>query len=128
MGYCPLGTHGSDGPGEDFHATLAFIVSLGAVASLTAQLFPPFFLSFESPLYAKYIIEELAEYILHVRKVIIPHKSRGEVFFAHENIKKFALKSSILYGPVRNFQYCQPAQNQPKYHILLHKNDSPLDL
>ena len=68
MGYCPLGTHGSDGPGEDFHATLAFIVSLGAVASLTAQLFPPFFLSFESPLYAKYIIEEQAEYILHVSK------------------------------------------------------------
>ena len=66
MGYCPLGTHGSDGPGEDFHATLAFIVSLGAVASLTAQLFPPFFLSFESPLYAKYIIEEQAEYLLHV--------------------------------------------------------------
>jgi hypothetical protein len=60
----PLGTLSSDGPGEDFHATLAFIVSLGAVASLTTQLFPPFFLSFESPLYAKYIIEEQAEYIL----------------------------------------------------------------
>ena len=95
MGYCPLGTHGSNGPGEDFHATLAFIVSLGAVASLTAQLFPPFFLSFESPLYAKYIIEEQAEYILHVSKVIILHKSRGEVFFAHENIKK--LPSKVAY-------------------------------
>ena len=94
MGYCPLGTHGTDGPGEDFHATLAFIVSLGAVASLTAQLFPPFFLSFESPLYAKYIIEEQAEYLLHVSKVII-HKSRGEVFFAHENIKK--LPSKVAY-------------------------------
>ena len=123
MGYCPLGTHGSNGPGEDFHATLAFIVSLGAVASLTAQLFPPFFLSFESPLYAKYIIEEQAEYILHVSKVITLHKSRGEVFFAHENIKK--LPSKVAYFTV---QYCQLAQNQPKYHILFHKNGSPLDL
>ena len=109
MGYCPLGTHGSDGPRAEFHATLAFIVSLGAVASLTAQLFPPFFLSFESPLYAKYIIEEQAEYILHVSKVIILHKSRGEVFFAHENIK-IALKSSILYGPVEIFS----TANRPK--------------
>ena len=97
MGYCPLSTHGSDGPGEDFHATLAFIVSLGAVASLTAQLFPPFFLSFESPLYAKYIIEEQAEYILHVSKVII-HKSRSEVFFAMKTLKK--LPSKVAYLPM----------------------------
>ena len=31
------------------------------------------------------------------------------------------LPSSILYGPVRNFQYGQLAQNQPKSHILFHK-------
>ena len=32
------------------------------------------------------------------------------------------------YGPVRNFQYCQPAQNQPKSYILFNKNVSPRDL
>ena len=31
-----------------------------------------------------------------------------------------ALKSSILYGPVQNFQYRQSAQNQPKSYILFH--------
>ena len=44
-------------------------------------------------------------------------------FFVQMPIKtlKKALKSRILYGPVRNFQYCKPAQNQTKSHILLHK-------
>ena len=47
-------------------------------------------------------------------------------FMAYENI--IALKSSILHSPVRNFQYYQPAQNQPKFHILFHKNGSPHNL
>jgi hypothetical protein len=34
----------------------------------------------------------------------------------------------LLYGSVWNFQYCQSAKNQPKSHILFHKNDLPLDL
>ena len=35
------------------------------------------------------------------------------------------LKNSILYNLGPNFQYCQPALNQPKYHIMIHKNGSP---
>ena len=34
------------------------------------------------------------------------------------------LPSKVAYfmaHVVRNFQYCQPAQNQPKYHILFNK-------
>ena len=30
-----------------------------------------------------------------------------------------------LYGQVRNFKYYPPVQNQPKYHILFHKDGSP---
>ena len=46
---------------------------------------------------------------------------------AHEHIKNI-FKSSIHYGPVRNFLYCQPAQFQPKLHIPFDKNGSPWDL
>ena len=42
-------------------------------------------------------------------------------FFAHENMKK--LPSKVAHNwPKFFFQYCQPAQNQPKSHILFHKN------
>ena len=48
--------------------------------------------------------------------------------FAHWKHRKIALKSSILYGPVRNFQCCQLAKNQPKSHILFNKNGSIGDI
>ena len=44
--------------------------------------------------------------------------------FAHENIKK--LPSKVAYFTAQKIQYCQPAQNQPKSHILFH--GSPRDL
>ena len=34
----------------------------------------------------------------------------------------------LVLHPVRNFQYCQPAQNQPKSYILFHKNGSLQEL
>ena len=43
-------------------------------------------------------------------------------------LSKIARISNIRYSPVHNFQYCQLAPNQPKSHILFHKNDSPRDL
>ena len=46
---------------------------------------------------------------------------------AHETLK-IALKSSIVYSPFRNFQYCHHAQNQPKSHTMFYKNSSPWDL
>ena len=44
--------------------------------------------------------------------------------FGHE------MSSKVAYFSLnwRNFQYCQPAQNQPKSQILFHKNGSPRDL
>ena len=33
----------------------------------------------------------------------------------------------MLYDPVQKFQYCQPAQKQPKSRILFHKNGLPRD-
>ena len=39
--------------------------------------------------------------------------------------KQTLLKSSTLYNLGPNFQYCQPTQKQPKYHIMFHKNGSP---
>ena len=48
-------------------------------------------------------------------------------FFRIKTLKNCS-KSSILYGSVRNFQYCQSAQNQPKFHILFHKFNSPQNL
>ena len=38
-------------------------------------------------------------------------------------MKKKPFKSSLLYSPIF-FPYYQRAQNQPKYHILFHKNGS----
>ena len=46
-----------------------------------------------------------------------------QLFFAHENMKK--TPSKVAHNlPKHFFQYCQPAQNQPKSHILFHKNGS----
>ena len=47
-------------------------------------------------------------------------------FFAHKNMKKPASKIAHNWPKVI-FQYCQPAQNQPKSHILFHKNGSLRD-
>ena len=47
-------------------------------------------------------------------------------FFAPENMKKQPQKLLII-GPQFLFQYCQPSQNQPKSHILFHKNVSLRD-
>ena len=47
-------------------------------------------------------------------------------FFACENMKKPA--SKVAHNrPQFFFQYCQPAQNQPKSNILFHKNGSRCD-
>ena len=43
---------------------------------------------------------------------------------SHENLEKTILKSSIIYGPIF-FQYCQHAQNQPKFQI--HENGALRD-
>ena len=49
------------------------------------------------------------------------------LFFAHKNMKK--LLSNVAHNrPQFFFQYCQPAQNQPKSQFLFHKNCSPDDL
>ena len=45
--------------------------------------------------------------------------------FAHEHIKN--CPQSILYGPLEIFSKCQLVQNQPKSHILFHKNGLPRD-
>ena len=46
--------------------------------------------------------------------------------FAPENMKK--PPSKVAHNrPNFFFQYCQPAQNQPKSHILFHKNVSLRD-
>ena len=45
--------------------------------------------------------------------------------FTHENIKNSPQR---YYCPVRNVQFCQLAQNQPKSHILFDRNVSPRDL
>ena len=39
-----------------------------------------------------------------------------------------SLLGGFAVAPNLNFQYCQPAQNQPKSHILFHINGSPRDL
>ena len=44
-----------------------------------------------------------------------------------KTLKNFPQKYKTL-RPSPKFQYCQPAQNQPKSHILSHKNGSPWDL
>ena len=47
-------------------------------------------------------------------------------FFPHKNMKK--PPSKVAHSqPNFFFQYCQPAQNQPKSHFLFHKNDSLRD-
>ena len=47
--------------------------------------------------------------------------------FAHENMKN--LPSKVAYFMAQFFfQYCQPAQKQPKSQFLFHKNCSPRDL
>ena len=38
------------------------------------------------------------------------------------------LKTNKQNDPVRNFQFCQPAHNQPKSHIRFHKNGSTRNL
>ena len=49
------------------------------------------------------------------------------IFFAHENIGKLLLK--VAYFTTQSQIFTLPtAQNQPKYHILFHKNGSPWDL
>ena len=39
-------------------------------------------------------------------------------------MKKPPSKVADNWPPISFFQYCQPAQNQPKSHILFHKNVS----
>ena len=56
-----------------------------------------------------------------VKAKVIIHKSRGEVSLVEQD-------SIECVFVVQNFYYCQPAQNQPKSHILFHKNCSPRDL
>ena len=46
---------------------------------------------------------------------------------AHGNVK-IAHKKQHNLQPSQNFQNWQPAQNQPQFFILLHKNGSPQDL
>ena len=46
-------------------------------------------------------------------------------FFAPENMKK--PPSKVAHNRPNFFQYCQPAQNQPKSHIRFHKNGSLRD-
>ena len=48
-------------------------------------------------------------------------------FFAPENMKKPTSKVAHNQPPIF-FQYCQPAQNQPKSQFLFHKKCSPRDL
>ena len=42
--------------------------------------------------------------------------------FPHENMKKPAYLGLLTINPKFYFQYCQPARNQPKSHILNHNN------
>ena len=46
--------------------------------------------------------------------------------FAHENIEKPPSKVAYFMAQIF-FQYCQPAQNLPKFHILFHKNGALRD-
>ena len=59
-------------------------------------------------------------------KIFSPSKMFLTFFFAHENMKKPS--SKVAHNqPQFFFQYCQPAQNQPKSHFLFHKNASRCD-
>ena len=51
-----------------------------------------------------------------------------KIYFSHENIKNLPSKVAYFKAQSEKFQYCQPAQNQLKYHTLFHKNGSPRDL
>ena len=64
---------------------------------------------------------------MHLFSADTPLLKRNQSFFLHENLKK--LPSKVAHNqPNFFFQYCQPAQNQLKSHILFHKDDSLLDV
>ena len=51
---------------------------------------------------------------------------RSKKSFAPENMKE--PPSKVAHNWLIFFQYCQPAQNQPKSQFLFNKNCSPWDL
>ena len=53
-------------------------------------------------------------------------RKKNSFFFDHKNMKKQPQKLLII-GSNLFFQYCQPAQNQPKSLILFYKNGSLCD-
>ena len=56
------------------------------------------------------------------RSTLLCFLKKFNILYAPENMKKTASKVAHN-GPKFFFQYCQLAQNQPKPHILFHKND-----
>ena len=78
-------------------------------------------------------MEQKLRFGLILGRLAIPKKKLGRLwatfegdffnvfiyFFCPQKHEKNGLKSCSIF-----FQYCQPAQNQPKSHILFHKNVS----